>query len=142
MQGAAILAFLARRLATRIHDITGRDVLVGTIDISMHRDDLNLRSAPPTVKMTDIPFNLDDKSVVLVDDVLFTGRSARAALDALNDFGRPRRIQLAVLIDRGHRELPIRADYVGKNTPTSRLERIRVRMKEEDGCDEVGIEKS
>lgn len=133
--------FLAKRLENKIRAITGRDVPCGSLDISMYRDDLNRRAAPPKVKNTDIAFGLDDKTVVLVDDVLFTGRSTRAAMDALNDYGRPHRIQLAVLIDRGHRELPIRADYVGKNVPTSLKERICVRMKEEDGVDEVGIEK-
>ncbi|MBI4025117.1 MAG: bifunctional pyr operon transcriptional regulator/uracil phosphoribosyltransferase PyrR [Verrucomicrobia bacterium] len=133
--------FLARRLASRIREATGRDPPTGSLDISMYRDDLNLRGSPPTVKHTDIAFAVDDKSAVLVDDVLFTGRSVRAALDALTDIGRPRRIQLAVLIDRGHRELPIRPDYVGKNMPTSCREQIQVRMKEEDGVDEVAIEK-
>jgi len=133
--------FLARRLVRAIHEITGREIQHGALDISMYRDDLNRRSSPPTVKSTDIPFGLDDKDVVLVDDVLFTGRSVRAAMDALNDFGRPSRLQLAILVDRGHREIPIRADFVGKNVPTSLKERIRVRMTEEDGVDEVGIEK-
>ncbi len=132
---------LARRLAVLIHEITGHQPSTGSLDISMHRDDLNLRVAPPTVKHTDISFALDDKTVVLVDDVLFTGRSIRSAMDALTDLGRPQRIQLAVLIDRGHRELPICADYTGKSVPTSLKERIRVRMKEEDGTDEVGIQK-
>ncbi len=133
--------FLARRLSRKIFEITGREVPTGSIDISMYRDDLDLRGAPPTVKNTDIPFDLNDRQIVLVDDVLFTGRSARAAMDALTDFGRPRRIQLAVLIDRGHRELPIRADYVGKNVPTSKKENIHVRMKEEDGEDVVTLQK-
>ena len=133
--------FLARRLGNKMREITGHEVPNGSLDISMYRDDLNLRGSPPTVKNTDIPFGLDDKNVVLVDDVLFTGRSVRAAMDALTDFGRPRRIQLAILIDRGHRELPIRADYVGKNVPTSLKERIQVHMVEEDGVDEVGIQK-
>ncbi len=133
--------FLARRLGAIIYEIARHRISTGTLDISMHRDDLHLRGNPPAVKNTDISFALNDKHVVIVDDVLFTGRSVRAAMDALNDFGRPRRIQLAVLIDRGHREIPIRADYVGKNVPTSLKERIRVRMKEEDGNDEVTIEK-
>ena len=133
--------FLARRLGIKIHKITDRELPYGSLDISIYRDDLNLRRSPPTVKNTNIPFALDDKNVVLVDDVLFTGRTVRAAMDALNDFGRSRRIQLAILIDRGHRELPIRADYVGKNVPTSLKERIRVRMVEEDKVDEVSIEK-
>jgi pyrimidine operon attenuation protein / uracil phosphoribosyltransferase len=133
--------FISRRLAQLIHGITGREVALGSLDISLYRDDLNLRVSSPNLKHTDIPISLDEKVVVLVDDVLFTGRTVRAAMDALNDFGRPRCIQLAILIDRGHRELPIRADYVGKNVPTSKQERIQVRMKEEDGSDEVGIEK-
>jgi pyrimidine operon attenuation protein / uracil phosphoribosyltransferase len=133
--------YIALRLRQKIQEIVGKTISTGSLDISMYRDDLNLRTSPPTVKSTDITFNLDDKVVVLVDDVLFTGRSCRAAMDALSDFGRPSRIQLAVLIDRGHRELPIRADYVGKNVPTSLKERIHVRLKEEDGLDEVGIQK-
>ncbi len=133
--------FLARRLEQKIREIVGREIPCGSLDISMYRDDLNRRSSPPKVKNTDIGFGLDEKTVVIVDDVLFTGRSTRAAMDALNDFGRPLKIQLAVLVDRGHRELPIRADYVGKNVPTSFKERIHVRMKEEDGVDEVTIEK-
>ncbi len=133
--------FLARRLACKIFEITNREIAVGTLDISMYRDDLDLRGNPPMVKNTDISFDLNAKQVVLVDDVLFTGRSARAAMDAISDLGRPQRIQLAVLIDRGHRELPIRADYVGKNVPTSRKERIHVRLKEEDGEDLVTLQK-
>jgi len=133
--------FLARRLAKQIHQNTGREIPTGVLDISMHRDDLHLRGTPPTVKNTSIPCGLDGKTVALVDDVFFTGRTVRAAMDALNDFGRPRRIQLAVLIDRGHRELPIRPDYTGKNVPTSRQEHIRVRMQEEDGVDEVTLAK-
>ncbi len=134
--------FLARRLAAEIQSITDKRVATGELDISMHRDDLNLRGSTPKVKRTEIPLGLDGKTVVLVDDVLFTGRSIRAAMDALNDFGRPRHIQLAVLIDRGHRELPIQPDYVGKGVKTSLQERIHVRMKEEDGLDEVALEKS
>ena len=133
--------FLARRLAKQIHGSTGREIPTGVIDISMYRDDLNLRGTPPIVKSTEIPFALDGKTVMLVDDVFFTGRTIRAAMDALNDFGRPQRIQLAVLIDRGHRELPVRPDYTGKNVPTSRHEHIRVRMQEEDGVDEVTLTK-
>jgi len=133
--------FLSQRLGEKIKEITGREIPLGNLDISMYRDDLNLRGAPPIVKNTNIPFGLNEKIVILVDDVLFTGRTVRAAMDALNDFGRPHCIQLAILIDRGHRELPIRADYIGKNVPTSLKERIQVRMKEEDGTDEVGIKK-
>lgn len=134
--------FLARRLAERLSQTTGVPVPTGVLDISMHRDDLGLRGAAPEVKATHISFPIDGKTVVLVDDVLFTGRSVRAAMDALMDLGRPRRIQLAVLVDRGHWELPIRADYIGKATPTARDERIKVKMAEEDGVDEVSMVRS
>ncbi len=134
--------FIAKRLASEVKSITGKEIVTGELDISMHRDDLNLRGTPPVVKRTDIPAGLDGKTVVLVDDVLFTGRSTRAAMDALNDFGRPRRIQLAVLVDRGNRELPIQPDYVGKDVATTLHERINVKMKEADGLDEVTLEKS
>jgi pyrimidine operon attenuation protein/uracil phosphoribosyltransferase len=146
--GAAELAFvglrtrgvtLAQRLAAKIARIDGATLPVGTLDITLYRDDLGLRGAP-VVRGTDIPFSIKDKTVVLVDDVLFTGRTIRAALDALIDLGRPKAIQLAVLIDRGHRELPIRPDYVGKNLPTSRRETVAVRLKEHDGEDRVVIE--
>lgn len=133
--------FLAQRLARKIFEITSREVPTATLDISMYRDDLDLRGTPPTVKNTDIAFDLNGRQVVLVDDVLFTGRSTRAAMDAITDLGRPQRIQLAVLIDRGHRELPIRADYVGKNVPTAGNEQIQVRMKEQDGEDLVTLQK-
>src|SRR5439155_25738198 len=109
---------------------------VGTLDITLYRDDLGLRGAP-VVRATEIPFPIKDKTAVLVDDVLFTGRTIRAALDALIDLGRPKMIQLAILVDRGHRELPIRPDYVGKNVPTSRHEKVAVRLDEVDGVDEV-----
>jgi pyrimidine operon attenuation protein/uracil phosphoribosyltransferase len=131
--------FLARRLAGQVSQAARRPVPTGSLDISMHRDDLGLRGAAPQVKATDIPFPVDGQTIVLVDDVLFTGRSVRAALDALMDLGRPRRIQLAVLVDRGHWELPIRADYVGKLAPTALDELIKVKMTEEDGVDEVSI---
>jgi pyrimidine operon attenuation protein/uracil phosphoribosyltransferase len=130
---------LARRLAANIEGFAGVKIAVGTLDISLYRDDLPSLELKPLVKLTDIPANIDGKSIVLVDDVLYTGRSTRAALDALVDLGRPRLIQLAVLIDRGHRELPIRADYVGKNIPSSRHEDINVQLKETDGVDEVTI---
>jgi pyrimidine operon attenuation protein / uracil phosphoribosyltransferase len=133
--------FLATRLAGKIAEFTKHKIPTGTLDISLYRDDLNLRGSPPTVKSTDISFGLDQKSVVLVDDVLFTGRSVRAAMDALNDFGRPSRIQLAILIDRGNRELPIHPDYVAKKVPTSLQEQIDVKMMEEDGVDEVTLRK-
>lgn len=132
---------LARRLAQKINAILNREIPVGTLDILMHRDDLGLRGAPARVGASDLPFDVTDKTIVLVDDVLFTGRSIRAAMDELADFGRPRCIQLAVLVDRGHRELPIRADFVGKNVPTAVTEKVRVRLQEADGNDEVLIEK-
>lgn len=130
---------LAHRLAQKIARIDGTTIPVGTLDITLYRDDLDRRGAP-VVRGTDIPFSIKDKTVVLVDDVLFTGRTVRAALDALIDLGRPRMIQLAILVDRGHRELPIRPDYVGKNLPTSRRESVAVRLKEHDGEDRVVIE--
>ncbi len=122
---------LAHRLSAKISAIEGAEVPVGSLDISLYRDDLSLRKKHPVVRKTDIPFDISEMVIVLVDDVLFTGRSIRAALDALMDFGRPAQIQLAVLIDRGHRELPIRADYVGKNIPTARSENIEVQLEEE-----------
>jgi pyrimidine operon attenuation protein/uracil phosphoribosyltransferase len=131
---------LAHRLAERVAAIEGAAVPVGALDITMYRDDLSLKDAMPTVRGTDIPFPVTDRIIVLVDDVLFTGRSIRAALDALFGLGRPRSIQLAILVDRGHRELPIRPDYVGKNLPTSRRENVAVRIKEHDGEDCVLIE--
>lgn len=123
---------LAKRISARIRSIEGVDVPVGSLDISLYRDDLGMRKGHPMVRKTDIPWDLTEKKIILVDDVLFTGRSIRAAMDALMDFGRPSQIQLAVLLDRGHRELPVRADYVGKNIPTSRGENIEVQL-EEDG---------
>ncbi len=122
---------LARRLASKITGIEGVEVPVGSLDISLYRDDLSLRKKHPVVRKTDIPFDISEKVIILIDDVLFTGRSIRAALDALMDFGRPAQIQLAVIIDRGHRELPIRADYVGKNIPTAKNENIEVQLEEE-----------
>jgi pyrimidine operon attenuation protein/uracil phosphoribosyltransferase len=131
---------LGRRLGALLTGIWEQTVPTGDLDVSMHRDDLDRRAAPH-VQPTVIPFDVTGKTVVLVDDVLFSGRTIRAAMDALNDFGRPRRIQLAVLIDRGHRELPIKADFVGKNVPTAHTERVRVRLTEMGGPDEVVIEK-
>lgn len=133
--------FLAERLADKIKEITSQAIPTAKLDITFHRDDLNLRPDLPIPKSTDIDSNLDGKNVILVDDVIFSGRSARAALDALADHGRPETIQLAVLVDRGHRELPIRADYVGKNVPTSLREDIVVHLTEQDGKDAVLIEK-
>ena len=130
---------LAKRLAANIEDFEGLKIPVGALDISLYRDDLASLNLQPILHRTDIPTSIDGKSIVLVDDVLYTGRSIRAAMDALIDLGRPQSIQLAVLIDRGHRELPIRADYVGKNIPSSRYEEIQVQLVEADGVDEVAI---
>ncbi len=130
---------LAKRLVANIEAFDGVEIPVGALDISLYRDDLSSLNLQPIVKRTDIPTSIDGKSIVLVDDVLYTGRSTRAAMDALIDLGRPQSIQLAVLIDRGHRELPIRADYVGKNIPSARHEEIKVRLVETDGIDAVAI---
>jgi pyrimidine operon attenuation protein/uracil phosphoribosyltransferase len=133
---------LARRIAVELNRISNTDVPTGALDITLYRDDLMRQAVgpQPLVRSTDIPFDIDNRVILLVDDVLYTGRTIRAALDALIDFGRPRAIQLVVLIDRGHRELPIKADYVGKNVPTSRRESIQVRLQEVDGHDEVVIQ--
>ena len=131
---------LAERIRTNIRTFEEAEVPLGALDITLYRDDLQMIAEQPVVRTTEIPFSVDEKVIVLVDDVLYTGRTVRAALDALMDFGRPRVIQLAVLIDRGHRELPIRADYVGKNVPTSRREVVKVRLREEDGVDGVSID--
>jgi pyrimidine operon attenuation protein/uracil phosphoribosyltransferase len=132
-------AYIAERLADNIKEIAGKRPEVGALDITLYRDDLTQVSEQPVVHATEITFDIDRKRVILVDDVLFTGRTIRCALDALIDFGRPKQIQLAVLIDRGHRELPIRADYVGKNVPTAVKESVEVRLLESDGKDEVVI---
>jgi pyrimidine operon attenuation protein/uracil phosphoribosyltransferase len=132
---------LAERLAGLLGGIWGQAVPSGSLDVSMHRDDLDQRAAP-TVHPTVIPFDVTGKTVVLVDDVLFSGRTIRAAMDALNDFGRPQKIQLAVLVDRGHRDLPIKADFVGKNVPTSLAQKIRVRVGEPGADDEVALERN
>lgn len=133
---------LAERLAAAIEEFEGQRIAVGTLDIGLYRDDLaQIDVSRSRIQPTDMPMDIEGKSVVLVDDVLFTGRSIRAALDALTDFGRPAAIQLAVLVDRGHRELPIRADYVGKNIPTSLNEDVQVLLQETDAEDEVRIEK-
>jgi pyrimidine operon attenuation protein / uracil phosphoribosyltransferase len=129
--------YLARRLAARIGEFEGAPAPVGSLDVTMHRDDLRLRPARALQRTEVPPDGVDGKIVVLVDDVLFSGRTVRAALDALNDLGRPRSVQLAVLVDRGHRELPIRADYVGKNLPTAHREAVRVLLAESDGEDSV-----
>ena len=132
---------LAQRLGGFLTEIWGLPVPVGSLDVSMHRDDLDQRAAP-NVQPTIIPFDVTGKTVVLVDDVLFSGRTIRAAMDALNDFGRPKRIQLAVLIDRGHRELPVKADFVGKNVPTSLTEKVHVRLDAPGTEDEVVLERN
>ncbi len=133
---------IAERLARDLRQISGEDVAVGALDITLYRDDLMGAAVgvQPLVRKTEIPFSIDGRTIILVDDVLYTGRTTRAALDALVDFGRPRAIQLAVLVDRGHRELPIKADYVGKNVPTSRQQSVQVRLTELDGADEVVLQ--
>lgn len=131
---------LADRLGQMLKAIWGASVPVGRLDVSMHRDDLNEHAAP-NIQPTVMPFDINGRTVILVDDVLFSGRTIRAAMDAITDFGRPRRIQLAVLIDRGHRELPIKPDFVGKNVPTAANERIDVQLKEDAGEDSVYLEK-
>jgi len=133
--------FLANRIAERIKQIEGNEVAVGELDITLYRDDLSIKTSnsEPLVRGTDVPFELKNKKVILVDDVLYTGRTVRAAMDAVMDLGRPAQIQLAVLVDRGHRELPIRADYVGKNIPTSSEEKVVVTLTETDDHDQVSI---
>jgi pyrimidine operon attenuation protein / uracil phosphoribosyltransferase len=133
---------LARRIAQALKEINGDEVPTGALDITLYRDDLMRHPVgpQPLVRRTEIPFSIDDRKIMLVDDVLYTGRTIRAALDALIDFGRPRVIQLIALVDRGHRELPIKADYVGKNLPTSLKQSVQVRLQEIDGTDEIVIE--
>ena len=135
---------LARRLAASLREITGHEVPTGALDITLYRDDLMRHAVgpQPLVRRTEIPFSIDNKRILLVDDVLYTGRTTRAALDALIDFGRPKSIQLIVLVGRGHRELPIKADYVGKNLPTAVDESVQVRLSESDNLDEVVLEQS
>jgi len=130
---------LAQRIAAKITEFEGRTPVLGSLDITLYRDDLSTVSHQPVVGPTDIPVDINGRVVVLVDDVLYTGRTIRAAMDALIDFGRPRSVQLAVLVDRGHRELPIRADFVGKNVPTSKREVIGVKLQDLDGVDSVVI---
>ena len=130
---------LAQRLADAIAEAERVRVPVGALDISLYRDDLSELASYPIVRSTELPIDINDRTVVLIDDVLFTGRTVRAAMDALIDFGRPRAIRLAVLVDRGHRELPIRADHVGRNLPTARAERVNVHVQELDGVDEVEL---
>jgi pyrimidine operon attenuation protein / uracil phosphoribosyltransferase len=134
-------AYLARRLAERIEQIEGKAIRIGELDISLYRDDLSTKQVEALVQQVDIEHEVSNQKVILVDDVLYTGRTVRAALDAVMDLGRPAQIQLAVLIDRGHRELPIRADYVGKNIPTASHERIIVNLTEVDEADNVTIQK-
>jgi pyrimidine operon attenuation protein / uracil phosphoribosyltransferase len=135
---------IAKRLARAIHELNGHDIATGALDITLYRDDLMRHAVgpQPLVRRTEIPFSIDDKRILLVDDVLYTGRTIRAALDALIDFGRPKAIQLVVLVDRGHRELPIKADYVGKNLPTALSQSVQVHLLEVDGRDEVEIRES
>jgi len=135
---------IARRLARAVSEISGLEIPTGALDITLYRDDLMRHAVgpQPLVRRTEIPFSIDDKYILLVDDVLYTGRTIRAALDALIDFGRPKAIQLVVLVDRGHRELPIKADYVGKNLPTSLSQSVQVHLIETDGRDEVEIQES
>lgn len=132
---------LAKRIAAALREIHGDEVRTGALDITLYRDDLMRHAvgAQPVIRRTEIPFSIDDRRILLVDDVLYTGRTIRAALDALIEFGRPRSIQLIVLVDRGHRELPIKADYVGKNLPTSASQSVQVRLLEIDGRDEVEV---
>ncbi len=132
-------AILARRLHALVSELLDADVPLGELDIAFYRDDLGIRPSAPVVHSTQLDFPLDGRTVVIVDDVLYTGRTVRAAIDAIFDYGRPARIQLAVMVDRGHRELPIRPDYVGKNLPTSRRQRVNVRVRELDGVDEVSL---
>lgn len=132
---------IARRIAETISTIEKAPIAVGTIDVAMHRDDVGTRTELPVVRASDLPLPLETKTVIIVDDVLFTGRTVRAAMDAITSFGRPARIQLAVLIDRGHRELPIRADYVGKNLPTAPDEKVRLRLGEESSEEGVWLVK-
>jgi pyrimidine operon attenuation protein / uracil phosphoribosyltransferase len=133
---------IARRLAQALREITGTDIPTGALDITLYRDDLMRQAVgpQPLVRRTEIPFSIDNRRILLVDDVLYTGRTTRAALDALIDFGRPKGIQLIVLVDRGHRELPIKADYVGKSVPTAPAESVQVHLQETDGVDEVLLE--
>lgn len=134
-------AVLANRLAPQVSELVGQEIPLGELDISFYRDDVGMRdpSRQPVVHASKIDFGIDGMTVILVDDVLYTGRTVRSAIDALFDYGRPKRVQLAVLADRGHRELPIRPDYVGKNLPTAHDERVNVRVEEIDGVDEVTI---
>jgi pyrimidine operon attenuation protein/uracil phosphoribosyltransferase len=133
---------IAQRIAAFIHRIENIDIETGVIDVAMHRDDVGTRPELPVVRASRLPLPLEERTVIIVDDVLYTGRTARAAMDAINSFGRPARIQLAALVDRGHRELPIRPDYVGKNLPTSAAEKVRVRIGSANEPDGVWIERT
>ncbi len=129
--------YVANRIAKEMSKISGSEMDAGVLDVTMYRDDFRSRKVGPGMQVTEIPFEIDNSTVLLVDDVLYTGRTSRAALDALMAYGRPSRVQLVVLVDRGHRELPIKADFVGKNIPTASSENVQVHMKEADGVDEV-----
>jgi len=131
---------IAKRLSSVLETIEGKNIPVGTLDITLYRDDINVKKVQPVVRRTEVNCDIDNKKVVLVDDVLFTGRSIRAAMDAIMDLGRPSAVQLAVLVDRGHRELPIKADFVGKNIPTSKDENVKVQLEEEGSEDKVVLE--
>lgn len=131
--------YLAKRVVSKIEEIENKRIPMGVVDITLYRDDLSQTPEQPTVRGTDLPFNVDAVRIILVDDVLYTGRTVRAGLDAIIDFGRPKGVQLAVLVDRGHRELPIRPDYVGKSIPTAKNESVRVRLSEPDGEDGVFV---
>ena len=133
---------IAQRIAAFIHGIENIDIETGVVDVAMHRDDVGTRMELPVVRASKLPLPLEERTVIIVDDVLYTGRTARAAMDAINSFGRPARIQLAALVDRGHRELPIRADYIGKNLPTSAAEKVRVRIGSANEPDGVWIERT
>ena len=132
--------YIARRLKDILNEIEGIFLPVGAVDATLYRDDIGMKHDQPILKETDIPVSIDNKKVIIADDVLFTGRTIRAAMNVIMDFGRPSSIQLAALIDRGHREIPIRPDYIGKNVPTSIQEKVKVRLKETDGVDEVVVE--
>lgn len=133
-------AYIAKRLKDILKSIEGVDLPVGAVDATLYRDDIGMKQEQPILKETDIPVSIDNRKIIIVDDVLFTGRTIRAAMNVIMDFGRPSSIQLAVLIDRGHKELPIRPDYIGKNVPTSMQEEVRVHLQEIDGIDEVVVE--
>ena len=137
LSGIRVQKFLAKRVFAKINEIEGIELPLGVLDVTLYRDDFRTRLKQPEVSVSDITFDINEKDIILIDDVLFTGRTVRSAMNAIMDMGRPNSIQLFVLVDRGHRELPIRADYVGKNTPTSIDEEIKVKMEEVDGEDAI-----